>query len=846
MLGRTMSLYVMLVEAQNLYPAGKKSGFCDAYAVLALNQTRCRSHTAKHTLNPAWHEQFAFGSVTMDDFLTVTVHHSSTIGTPALLGALDIPLCAVGDGRVHDELYPLERAAGMHGPASGAVRLVLLCAPRGTDPVLTPAARAPASPPLVHFGCGRIAVEILDVVGSTGAASSSSPSPSRSPSPSLSPSPSEHEPSSSSSSSSVHFCTVHLGEQQRARTEPACLRRAEPWKDRVFYFEGDSHAVLTFRLKELVPLRPAVLVGTGTLALSTVPAGTPSVHVVPLSADDTAAASPESTTSTSSDSSSVRSLKVRVTYTPAQSIPETEIVHSRIMMNCSDVLFDPLPPPRETWAPEPVVRAPAGALVAVDEALQRACHVEDSRAAVTRQQQQSADDVFDETCAFPFYARFFYGTPFRLYVSDAGPDVAALQKDTGSVGHVLVTVAPSDECETQLRVIVWTKHGAQRLVVPNIAGHLRIIQGLCPLISACRFRDCTSIASGCQDDLLEYERLRLRRHHKVGVYYCAPGQHAEAEFIGNETATPAFEHFLTRLGTRVELRGWQYFRGGLDTTANRDGTHSVYTTYKDIEVMFHVCQLLPHSRTDKHQVARKRHLGNDPVIVIFKERAPQQQDPQQQPDVVDITTIRSQWNHVFIIVSPEGDGNSSGSYRVNAVYKAGVEPAAPYVPETSLLLDDDSLHDWLLRKSLLSLVRSHLFCLLVCIYGVFLVVQSSTPSAVRSSRRCSGRVPSALLWATSRPLSPSVVCSRRPHPPPHRCSRPPQHLPRPLAVCSTATPEARSTAAPSLPVCPDACTTPIFSLSPTVRPRVSSASDCSCLCVCVCVCVFWLLDEKGI
>ena len=104
MLGRTMSLYVMLVGAQNLYPAGKKSGFCDPYAALTLNQTRCRSHTARHTLSPAWREQFAFGGVTMDDFLTVTVYHSSTIGAPALLGALDIPLCAVGDGSVHDEL----------------------------------------------------------------------------------------------------------------------------------------------------------------------------------------------------------------------------------------------------------------------------------------------------------------------------------------------------------------------------------------------------------------------------------------------------------------------------------------------------------------------------------------------------------------------------------------------------------------------------------------------------------------------------------------------------------------------------------------------------------------------
>lgn len=247
--------------------------------------------------------------------------------------------------------------------------------------------------------------------------------------------------------------------------------------------------------------------------------------------------------------------------------------------------------------------------------------------------------------------------------------------------------------------------------------------------------------------------------------------------------------------------------------------------------MFHVCQLLPHSRTDKHQVARKRHLGNDPVILIFKERTPSSSSsPQPQPDLVDITSIRSQWNHVFIIVSPEG----SGTYRVNAVYKAGVEPAAPYVPETSLLVDDDSLHDWLLRKSLFPFSPSSMF-LPPCTDDDVCVVQSSTLSAVLWSRRCSGRVPSVLLSGISRPSLPSAVHSSR--------ARRPLRLPscrlrprlRLLVVCSIATHGARSTAtAISLPTCPEEQHSTSHSLSPPRAISRLSTTDCFWMfCVCV-------------
>ncbi len=44
---------------------------------------------------------------------------------------------------------------------------------------------------------------------------------------------------------------------------------------------------------------------------------------------------------------------------------------------------------------------------------------------------------------------------------------------------------------------------------------------------------------------------------------------------------------------------------------NTTGTHSVYTRFLGIEIMFHVSTLLPYFEKDKQQVERKRHIGND-------------------------------------------------------------------------------------------------------------------------------------------------------------------------------------------------------------------------------------------
>ena len=55
---------------------------------------------------------------------------------------------------------------------------------------------------------------------------------------------------------------------------------------------------------------------------------------------------------------------------------------------------------------------------------------------------------------------------------------------------------------------------------------------------------------------------------------------------------------------------WQEPRGfgdvvltGVSVSADSTGTHSLYTTYQDYEVMFHVSTLLPYTPNNRQQVS---------------------------------------------------------------------------------------------------------------------------------------------------------------------------------------------------------------------------------------------------
>ena len=53
--------------------------------------------------------------------------------------------------------------------------------------------------------------------------------------------------------------------------------------------------------------------------------------------------------------------------------------------------------------------------------------------------------------------------------------------------------------------------------------------------------------------------------------------------------------FLQIIGTKITLEGFTGFRAGLDVKGNSTGVHSVYTSHRSYQIMFHVSTMLPFS-----------------------------------------------------------------------------------------------------------------------------------------------------------------------------------------------------------------------------------------------------------
>lgn len=97
----------------------------------------------------------------------------------------------------------------------------------------------------------------------------------------------------------------------------------------------------------------------------------------------------------------------------------------------------------------------------------------------------------------------------------------------------------------------------------------------------------------------------------------------------SENSGPAFDEFLDLLGQRVRLKGFEKYRAQLDNkcknfysalfmfstwklnhflfdsflfTADSTGLYSLYTTFHDYEIMFHVSTMLPFTPSNKQQV----------------------------------------------------------------------------------------------------------------------------------------------------------------------------------------------------------------------------------------------------
>lgn len=192
--------------------------------------------------------------------------------------------------------------------------------------------------------------------------------------------------------------------------------------------------------------------------------------------------------------------------------------------------------------------------------------------------------------------------------------------------------------------------------------------------------------------MLELENKLASKSYKFGVLYCGPKQKSEEEILANNGISADFQEFLNFLGQEITLKGYQGFSGGLDTKQNATGQKTIVSKIRDYEIMFHVAQFLPFSECDSQQLGRKRHIGNDIVLFIFKE----------DKEPLDVSTFVSEMNHVFIVVHKckEVHDTAATRYLVNFASKGGVHSFAPQLPYPPVFEKTNVFRRFLLTKAI--------------------------------------------------------------------------------------------------------------------------------------------------
>ncbi|KAL6047989.1 GTPase-activating Rap/Ran-GAP domain-like protein 3 [Balamuthia mandrillaris] len=247
--------------------------------------------------------------------------------------------------------------------------------------------------------------------------------------------------------------------------------------------------------------------------------------------------------------------------------------------------------------------------------------------------------------------------------------------------------------EDVVKVLIRTKRGEERVLVPVKSSSKETLKALRTQVPNLANAKLVKVKDPqLIQDLVELELKLLSRNYKFGILYVTEGQDDENAMFANQGGSDAFREFLQFLGTEIKLQGWDGFRGGLDVKKNSTGTHSVHTKFREFEIMFHVSTMLPYNPDDEQQLERKRHLGNDIVVIIFVDGT--------TPFPPDI--IKSEFNHTFIVVqvAEQGDSNKPTKYKISCGDKTGVRPYGPYLPDPPIFPKGDKFLEFFLTKLL--------------------------------------------------------------------------------------------------------------------------------------------------
>ena len=263
-------------------------------------------------------------------------------------------------------------------------------------------------------------------------------------------------------------------------------------------------------------------------------------------------------------------------------------------------------------------------------------------------------------------------------------------------GPVVLSIKHYNDKEGEMkgnhvRVILRTTSGTLHRLLPyndvrETPSPVQLARFLCPDLSVDKFEPIMSPRAS--DLIVNYDEHVVVNNYKFGLIYQRFGQVTEEALFGNRQHSAAMDKFLDMLGQRIDLSQHRGYKGGLDTVHGQTGQHSVYQVFHKREIMFHVSTLLPFSESDKQQLQRKRHIGNDIVAVVFQE-----ENTPFSPEI-----IASHFLHAYILVQPVTSDQGEVSYRVSVTARSDVPYFGPSLPNPPVFKRGEEFKEFLLTK----------------------------------------------------------------------------------------------------------------------------------------------------
>lgn len=206
-----------------------------------------------------------------------------------------------------------------------------------------------------------------------------------------------------------------------------------------------------------------------------------------------------------------------------------------------------------------------------------------------------------------------------------------------------------------------------------------------------------------------FDRIPVVDFHKIGVVYAGAGQTHETEILANAMGSPDYTEFISNLGDLVKLKGADINTGGLDRENDIDGPFMYMWKDRTTQIAFHITTMMPNSEHDPLFTAKKRHIGNDFVNIVFNNSGLPWK----------FGTIPSQFNFVSIIISPEARSSFVSSrmvaragadktfYRVKLACKEGFSDISP--AQEPKMVSAKNLSSFVRNLALNASIYSHVF-----------------------------------------------------------------------------------------------------------------------------------------